>query len=354
MYQPNFTITNKILRAIGRVEAAKEVIENAPLVPSWERQFKKEAITRSVHYSTHIEGNALKFAEVKKIVEGKGDEVFARERDIQEILNYRRVMEYIDKLAQDLTEKGQDFLLVSEIIQNVNAILTEKILSPDRQGSWRQGKATSRNAKTWEIALHYPSPDEILSQITAFVDWYNSDEAKDLHPVLKSGITHHEVVRIHPFDEGNGRTSRVIAALSLFIDGYHVKNFFSLEEYYDSNAPDYYQALSSIAEENTDITPWLEYFSEGLAVELNRVEQKVLRLSKDAKLKKVIGQVSLNERQEMIVEYLQDYGKFANSDFEVLFPDVSEDTVLRDIKVLMDKNIVKKEGRTKAARYILN
>jgi len=354
MYQPHFTITNKILRAIGRIEAAKEVIENAPLVPSWERQFKKEAITRSVHYSTHIEGNALNFSEVKKIVDGREEEVFARERDIQEIINYRKVMEYIDKLAQDLVSEEKRFNLTVDIIQHLNQILTTRILPEDRQGSWRRGEATSRNSKTFEVSLRYMPPDEILASVTAFVDWYNSEGAWDLHPVLKAGVTHHESVRIHPFDEANGRTARVLATLSLFVDGYKIKNFFSLEEFYDSNAEDYYRALGSIAEQDPDLTTWLEYFADGLAIELNRVEQKVLKLSKDAKLKKVIGQVALTERQEMIVEYIQDYGQFSNTEFEELFPGVSDDTILRDLKVLLEKGIVRKEGKTKAARYILS
>lgn len=353
MFQPRFTITNKLLRAIGRIEAAKEVIEKAPLVPAWERQFKQEAVTRSVHFSTHIEGNALNFSEVKKIVEGREGEVFARERDIQEILNYRKAMEFIDKMAEG-GGTGQPAVLSAEQIEKIHAILTERIIPDERRGAYRQGQADSINSRTLEVSLRYLRPDEVPARVEAFVDWFNSPAAKELHSVLKSGVTHHELVRIHPFDEANGRTARVMATLSLFLDGYNIKNFFSLEEYYDSHSTDYYQALSSIAEEDPDLTPWLEYFADGLAVELARVEERVLKLSRDAKLKKTIGQIALNERQEQIVEYLQDYGKFANTDFEELFPEISEDTVLRDIKVLIDKGLVKKEGSTKAARYILS
>lgn len=348
MFQPRFTITNKLLRAIGRIEAAKEVIEKAPLVPAWERQFKQEAVTRSVHFSTHIEGNALNFSEVKKIVEGREGEVFARERDIQEILNYRKAMEFIDKMAEG------EVVLGAEQIKKIHAILTERIIPDERRGAYRQGQADSINSRTLEVSLRYLRPDEVPARVEAFADWFNSSLAKELHPVLKSGITHHELVRIHPFDEANGRTARVMATLSLFLDGYNIKNFFSLEEYYDSHSSEYYQALGSIAQDDPDLTSWLEYFADGLAIELARVEEKVLKLSRDAKLKKTIGQIALNERQEKIVEYLQDYGKFANVDFEELFPEISEDTVLRDLNVLIDKGLVKKEGKTKAARYILS
>jgi len=66
MYLPKYTITNQILNAVSKVEAAKEIIENSPLIPLWERDFILDAKTRTVHYSTHLEGNPLKFPEVKR------------------------------------------------------------------------------------------------------------------------------------------------------------------------------------------------------------------------------------------------------------------------------------------------
>ncbi len=90
MYQPKFSISNKILKNIGQIEAAKEVIENAPLVPYYEKQFQSDAIVRTVHHGTHIEGNDLSLDQTRKVLEGK--EIVGRERDIQEVINYRNVM----------------------------------------------------------------------------------------------------------------------------------------------------------------------------------------------------------------------------------------------------------------------
>jgi len=95
MYQPKFTITNNILKSIGKIEACRELIENAPLVPAYEAKFRQEAIIRTVHHGTHIEGNPLDTGEVVAVLEGK--EVEARDRDIQEILNYRNVLKFIDR-----------------------------------------------------------------------------------------------------------------------------------------------------------------------------------------------------------------------------------------------------------------
>jgi hypothetical protein len=66
MYIPTFTISNKILRNIGIIEAAREVIKNAPLLPYYEKQFRKDALVRQVHFGTHIEGNELSLTQVEK------------------------------------------------------------------------------------------------------------------------------------------------------------------------------------------------------------------------------------------------------------------------------------------------
>src|SRR5439155_4554997 len=96
MYTPKYTITNKILKYIGIIEACKEVIDHAPLLPYYEKEFQKDAMVRSVHHGTHIEGNELNLDQTEKVVMGQN--IVARARDIQEVINYRRVMEYIGEI----------------------------------------------------------------------------------------------------------------------------------------------------------------------------------------------------------------------------------------------------------------
>ena len=105
MYLPKFSITNKILRNIGLVEAGREVIMNAPLVPAYEKKFREEAIVRTVHHGTHIEGNELNFSEAERVL--KGQPVVARDRDIQEVINYRNVLNYLDYVGQGEVSKGK-------------------------------------------------------------------------------------------------------------------------------------------------------------------------------------------------------------------------------------------------------
>src|SRR3989338_6730452 len=139
MYQPKFTITNNILKSIGKIEACRELIENAPLVPAYEAKFRQEAIIRTVHHGTHIEGNPLDMGEVVAVLEGK--EIEARDRDVQEILNYRNVLKYIDKRrtlqqAQGKLDKRQE--ISQKDLLTIHKLTVEKILRSDQMGRYRK------------------------------------------------------------------------------------------------------------------------------------------------------------------------------------------------------------------------
>src|SRR3990172_11109360 len=100
MFIPKYTITNKILKNIGVVDAAREVITNSPLIPAWEAKFRKEAMERSVHHGTHLEGNKLSLEEAQDVLDGK--EVVARDRDVYEVINYRNALKFIDNIATQI------------------------------------------------------------------------------------------------------------------------------------------------------------------------------------------------------------------------------------------------------------
>jgi Fic family protein len=344
MYAPQFTITNKLVRSIGTIEASKEVIENSPLVPAWEAKFREEALVRTVHHGTHIEGNDLSLTEAEKVL--AGHKIAGRDRDIQEVLNYRNVLKFIEGY-----EKSE---VTVETLKHLHELIVNRLLPDDATGEFRKTQVVVKNSQTGEVTFRPPPAVEVPFLIEDFLLWLNSSKPEDVHPAIKAGVTHYELVRIHPFLDGNGRIARSVATLCLFRDGYDIKRFFALEEYYDREPMTYYQALSSVAAAGS-MTGWLEYFTEGLAIELSRIKDKVKKLSTDLKIKKSLGgqQMSLTERQIKIVEYIQENGFLQNKAFFELFPMVSEDTILRELKDLLKKGIVKKEGSTKGARYVL-
>ncbi len=346
MFEPKFTITNKILKNIGSIEASKEIIDHAPLLPYYEKEFQKDALVRSVHFGTHIEGNELNFTEAEKVLEGK--DIPARDRDIQEVINYRKVMEFIGHLG-----KEEKLRINEQLIKEIHKLTVEKILPQEQCGELRKTQVVVKNSVTGEVSFKPPLAVAVPFQIKDLIDFLNSSQ--DLHPVLKSAISHYELVRIHPFIDGNGRVARALSTLILFMEGYDIRRFFSLEEYFDSDAGAYYGALQSVTENEGDLTGWLEYFSLGLSIELSKIRRRVENISIDAKLKEKLGgkPLLLSDRQLRIIEYIQKTGYLQNQAFGQLFPMVSEDTILNELKSLVKSGIIRKHGVTKGAKYIM-
>ncbi|MDO8429558.1 MAG: Fic family protein [Candidatus Daviesbacteria bacterium] len=357
MFVPKYTITNKTLKNIGVIDASREVILNAPLIPAWEAKFRREALERTVHHGTHLEGNQLSFEQAQEVLDGRT--VTARERDIQEVINLRNVLKFIDSIF-DKIGSGKSYILTLDTIFEIHRITMEKLLGEGQTGKVRGRQVVIRNTQTGQITYTPPPAVEVPFLMEDLINWVNSESSSDFHPVIKAAIIHYEVARIHPFVDGNGRVARALATLILFLEGYDIKKFFSLEEYFDADQMNYYLTLQAISNQlvldnhERDLTPWLDYFVEGVAIELNRIKERVRRISVDSRVKDKLGsQLTLNERQMMIMEYLHRNKEMRNKDFRKIFPDHSDDTVLREIRFLKQKGLVKKTGGTKNAVYVL-
>lgn len=343
MYNPRFTITNKILKNIGAIEASREVIENAPLLPYWERKFQDDAILRTTHYGTHIEGNELSLTQVQKVLDG--ERIVARERDVQEVINYRKMIEFIGKRKTATVDE--------DLLKELHRIVVHRILDESNSGDYRNREVVIRNSITGEVSFRPPKAIEVPWQMRELLHFINNE--KELHPVLKAGIVHYEFVRIHPFLDGNGRMGRALSTFVLSSCGYDIRQFFSLEEHFDKGPNEYYGALQSVEKKSGDLTEWLSYFTECVAAELSKIKEQIENISKDVHMKKKLGgPVMLSDRQLKIIEYIQKIGYFENKTFSSLFPKVSEDTVLREVQDLIKKRIIKKQGKTKGVRYVMN
>ncbi len=349
MYKPIYVISNKILKNIGIIEAAREVIDHAPLLPYYEKQFQESALVRSIHHGTHIEGNELNLAQAEKVLLGK--EVVARERDIQEVINYRKAMSYISEFKI----QNSEFRVTEDTIRQIHKITVKKILGDDKCGVYRKTQVVVKNSQTNEVSFRPPMAIAVPYQIRDLLLFINNLSNQDIHPVLKSGVVHYELVRIHPFLDGNGRVARALSTLILFLEGYDIRKFFSLEEYFDNDSGQYYQALQSVEKNGGDLTFWLEYFTQGLSIELSKIKERVERISIDSKLKEKLGgkPIMLTDRQLRIIEYIQKTGYLQNKAFPQLFPMISEDTILNELKNLLKNRIIRKKGVTKGARYIM-
>ena len=347
MYSPSFKITNQMIMALGKIEAAREIILGAPLLPLWEKRFREEALVRTIHHGTHLEGNQLDFDEAKEVLLSQNLHS-VRTRDVQEIINYREVMDYLERALSK-----EKHTITENTVKKLHSLVINKIMPENLSGKYRLKRVVIKDSSSGEVTFRPPEPEQVPYLLEQFLNWLNKTKPEEMHPVIKAGIAHYELVRIHPFLDGNGRVARSIATLILYSEGYDIRRFFSLEEYYDKDPLTYYEHLQKAG--SGDLTPWLEYFIKGIAEEFNKIKEKIQKLSSDTHLKHKLGgrQVFLNERQTKLVEYIQEVGYLQNQAFANIFPDYSEDTILRDLKDLMDKDLIRKIGKTKGARYVL-
>ncbi|HYD34916.1 MAG TPA: Fic family protein [Vitreimonas sp.] len=361
MFTPTFNITNNLLTYIARIEAAKSMIDHAPLVPAWEAKFRDEALARTVHFGTKIEGNDLTKEQAQQVVRlesyldtqevAQKTGITARERDIQEVINYRNVIVWIDQ--QDLSNSRRLFSV--DTLKMLHTLTMQRLIDEKYVGQYRDKQVIVKSATHGQIVFRPPVSVEIPYLVEDFFTWLNDGDSQLIHAIFKAAITHYQLVYIHPFIEGNGRTARAMASLVLYASQYDFKRFFSLEQYFDADVDQYYQALLSVQQsQNNDMTYWLEYFCYGLAIEIDKVKQQVLKLSKDLKLKQQLGeQVALSERQIILLEMLQNQGEITSQDAQTALPNVSVDTILRDLKDLITKRVIEKSGVTKGVKYRL-
>ena len=159
-----------------------------------------------------------------------------------------------------------------------------------------------------------------------------------------------QLVQIHPFLDGNGRTSRLLSTLCLYRAGYNFKRLFTISEYYDRDRSAFYTALQTVRERDMDLTDWLEYFVTGLAMQLGEVTE---RGRQAIQLDVFTREYGLNARQGIAVRHLLQHGALTIQSFEALVSGVNRRTLQRDLKVLLNKGLVTVEGATHQLVYHL-
>jgi Fic family protein len=231
-------------------------------------------------------------------------------------------------------------------------ILVNLLFSSD-EGKLRDRRVYVGNSYTGEVIFEPPPANQVGILIEEFLGWFNSTEILEIDSVLIAGITHYEIVRIHPFIDGNGRTTRIMAALVLSKRGFDTKKFFTLDDYYDQDRRSYYDALKNINQDTLDLTEWLEYFTEGVTTIIKAVKDKVIGLSKSVKILKGKGLISLTNRQMKIVEFIINNDKISSGQVAKMF-DITRQSALKEIKKLVELEVVRLIGFRKDAHYVLH
>src|SRR3989344_1809115 len=215
MFNPEYKLTNKILRDLTAIAEAKGIIDRAKILPQQEIKLRRQAIIRMTHHSTEIEGNQLNMGQVEALYAKK--KVDAPDRDVYEVKNYLNALKFIEKTVVEkkpITEK---------ILLKIHKLVTDKTLAAQYCGRYRPGPiyiVKRRLGMPQETLYTGPEAKRVPKLVSEFIAWLKESEEKEISPVIAAAIAHMEIATIHPFNDGNGRTARALATLILYERGY--------------------------------------------------------------------------------------------------------------------------------------
>lgn len=326
--------TNKIVNDLLRINRAKEVVDLLEIPISIEEEIKKETIAKRVHFSTKIEGNNLKLSEVQEVLE---NEKVSHERNVLEVRNYYNALMYLNKKAE------AENIITEDLIFKVHNLVSGKHLT--YKNSYRKDQNVVADSVTGTIVYMPPEAKDVPHLMKQIIKEFNSKETKDIPIPIKAGIFAYEFVTIHPFWDGNGRTSRLLATYILKAYEYDLKGFYVMEEFYDKNIDDYYNSLQLGLHHNyyfgrneADITKWLEYFISIMADTFEAVGNRVKEIYKNSKEEINIID-TLDKRERWVANYIITNNKIKAKDISNHFK-INLDTANNWIKKWIEKEFL--------------
>lgn len=226
-------LTNEILNSILDIEKNKELLNQVTIPVSLSNKFRKNTKKRSTYASNKIEGNPLTFDQVDNAIENKNRHLLKPE---QEIKNYYLALELLEKKLEEKVPISLNLILDVQK-QICEGEPKEKI---GLRGAMPPGVLFAVWNDDGTPAYIPPEYSEVESLLNELITYLN--ESTD-HPIIKAAVVHYQLVTIHPFEDGNGRTARILSSYYLSLCGYGFKNVGSLEEYMSYNIDEYYDSL---------------------------------------------------------------------------------------------------------------
>lgn len=341
-FKPTFTITNAVTAGLTTIERARGFLEAATLSDEWVRRMSQRALLLEAHHTTHIEGTHLTIEQAERLLAGE-TVAEADADDVRELLNYRDAFEFVSGY---LSDGGP---VTEGLVREIHRRLVEGVRGGQGgPGEYRVVQNYVANSRTREIIYTPPAPQDVAPLMRELVEWVGAES--EIHPVLVAGIAQYQLVHIHPFLDGNGRTSRLLSTLCLYRAGYDFRRLFSISEYYDRDRLAFYTAIQSVRAQGMDLTGWVEFFVKGLSTQMAEIIERGKRII----LRDVIAREhGLNQVQALVVETLLEKAESRIEDLEALFPTVNRRTLQRALQVLVKRGVVKASGAARAVRYTL-
>lgn len=340
-FNPQYVITNQLLANITRIHTLVTQLNNRRFPNIVRVEFEKTARAVSSYASTSIEGNPLPLTEVKQIL--KNHPAHARDSE-KEVLNYNNALEMLSSY-----EDNADEHLTLELILQIQKRVTADLLPPNESGRLRQVPVVVNDPRSGKIVYMPPDFNEVQDLVKDLLEFVRLNQ-KEVDPLILAGLFHRQFVLIHPFTDGNGRTTRLATKLLLARMGLDTFKLFSFENYYNKNVTKYFQMVGEFGDyydiaKKADFTVWLEYFTAGIIDELLRVEALLP--------KAMTPETSLQPYHQMILNIIQEKGFVTDKEYAAR-TDRAKATRNLDFQKLIDLGLIERKGQSRASYYVIS
>jgi Fic family protein len=304
------------------------------------KELKSIATVRSVGASNRIEGNKMSDEEVDVLLQ-KIDITKLTDRDSQEVVGYFEVLDLIYESYQNIN------LTESHIKSLHNSLLKYSV-----KDEWHKGNFKVHNNAV--EASFFDGTRQIIFQTTeagfatenairALINWYNSET--EVHPIIKVASFVYEFLSVHPFQDGNGRLSRLISTLLLLKNGYKWIQYVSFEHEVENRKNEYYQVLRSCQTQrpNEDLTVWIQFFLSSLS----NIQSQLM-----TKLHKCGLESQLSPKEKLIFTIIQNRPNIQSGEIAEKLG-IPSPTVKRILPDLLNKGLIEKQGSGRSVSYTI-
>lgn len=342
-------LDNQELEVLKRIEQLREELRFAIVQEPrrWTGSLRRVLFAKNIQSSNSIEGYNVSLEDAVAAVEGE-DPVRATRRDWQAITGYRNAMTYVLQLAND-----PDFVYSEAIIKSLHYMMISHDLDKT-PGNYRPGFIYIRESQSGEIVYEGPDREKIRPLMAELVEALNGDDGRPA--MIRAAMAHLNLVLIHPFKDGNGRMARGLQTLVLGREGILEPTFSSIEEYLGVNTSDYYKVLAEVGrgywQPENDVRPWIRY-----SLKAHYIQARTLlrRLKESEKLwdllTRAIEQRGLPERTVFVMFDAARGLRVRRATYQPQ-AEISENTATRDLKLLVDKEMLIPTGERRGRSYV--
>jgi len=340
-FKPRYTITDSLLAKIKRINSLVNEINNKRFPNVILLELERSAQAVSSFASTSIEGNPLPLTEVKKILKSKPVNLRDSEK---EVINYNQALQDLNKqLKIGETKLSLHFIL------KIQKQVVDGLLPKFESGKLREKPVAVNDPRSGQVVYLPPDVKDVEPLMEDLVEFVIHHQSK-IDPLILAGLFHKQMVIIHPFMDGNGRTTRLVTKALLVAMGLNTFNLFSFENYYNKNVTKYFLTVGEFGNyyelvAKIDFTKWLEYFTEGIIDELLRVQKLLPEIS-------VSPENELQHYHLKILEFIQKKGFISDSDYAKLVTRAKATRAL-DFQKLIELGLIERRGKARATYYVL-